>query len=167
MSFYKLERMELLGKLIVYIFFKFPLENWDVIIAAKGLHQKSGLCLALRVFEQGGVLNVPHLLWHVTSVSAKPGRPIECMVFYNRQRVLWINSYHVVKWKFRLGGWVFDWFHQTVCYMGNSAGWNNDHKVNLSNVFVFSRIISTQRPEHMLQRSIYIKRVSKAFCFLN
>jgi hypothetical protein len=31
--------------------------------------QNLGLCSALRVFEQGGIFIVPHLLWHGTSVS--------------------------------------------------------------------------------------------------
>jgi hypothetical protein len=41
--------------------------NGDVTIAGEGL-QNLGLCLALRAFEQGGILIVPHLLWHGTSV---------------------------------------------------------------------------------------------------
>jgi hypothetical protein len=39
----------------------------DVTIAGEGL-QNLGLCSALRAFEQGGILIVPDLLWHVTSV---------------------------------------------------------------------------------------------------
>jgi hypothetical protein len=34
----------------------------DVTIAGEGL-QDLGLCLALRVFEQGGIFIVPHVLW--------------------------------------------------------------------------------------------------------
>jgi hypothetical protein len=39
----------------------------DVIIADGGL-QSLGLCSTLKAFEQGGIFNVPHLLWHGTSV---------------------------------------------------------------------------------------------------
>jgi hypothetical protein len=39
----------------------------DVTIAGEGL-QNLGLCSALRVFAQGGIFIVPHLLWHGTSV---------------------------------------------------------------------------------------------------
>jgi hypothetical protein len=39
----------------------------DVTIASGGL-QNLGLCSALRAFEQGGIIIVPHLLWHGTSV---------------------------------------------------------------------------------------------------
>jgi hypothetical protein len=35
----------------------------DVTIADEGL-QKSGLCSELRVFEQGGIFIMPHLLWN-------------------------------------------------------------------------------------------------------
>jgi hypothetical protein len=39
----------------------------DVTITGEGL-QNLGLCSALRAFEQGGLIVVPHLLWHRTSV---------------------------------------------------------------------------------------------------
>jgi hypothetical protein len=39
----------------------------DVTFAGEGL-QNLGLCSALRVFEQGEIFIVPHLLWHGTSV---------------------------------------------------------------------------------------------------
>jgi hypothetical protein len=39
----------------------------DVTIAGEGL-QNLGLCSALRVFQQGGILIVPHLQWRGTSV---------------------------------------------------------------------------------------------------
>jgi hypothetical protein len=39
----------------------------DVTIAGEGL-RNLGLCLALRAFEQGGILIVPQLLWHGTLV---------------------------------------------------------------------------------------------------
>jgi hypothetical protein len=50
----------------------------DVTIAGEGLHNL-GLCSALRVFERGGILIVPHLLWHGTSVSRShpKDRPIQ------------------------------------------------------------------------------------------
>jgi hypothetical protein len=38
----------------------------DVIIADGGL-QNLGLCSTLKAFE-GGIFNVPHLLWHGTSI---------------------------------------------------------------------------------------------------
>jgi hypothetical protein len=38
----------------------------DVTIAGEGL-QNLGLCSALRAFEQGGIIIVPHLLWHEAS----------------------------------------------------------------------------------------------------
>jgi hypothetical protein len=44
--------------------------DWLFIVlcpAQEGL-QNVGLCSALRVFEQGGIFIVPHLLWHGTSV---------------------------------------------------------------------------------------------------
>jgi hypothetical protein len=39
----------------------------DITIAGEGL-QNLGLWSALRAFEKGGILIVPHLLWHRTSV---------------------------------------------------------------------------------------------------
>jgi hypothetical protein len=39
----------------------------DVTITGGGL-QNLGLCSVLRVFEQGGIFIVPHLLWHGASV---------------------------------------------------------------------------------------------------
>jgi hypothetical protein len=55
----------LFGCLLFYM----PLHLYgDVTIAGEGL-QNLGLCSALcRAFKQGGVLTMPHLLWHGTSV---------------------------------------------------------------------------------------------------
>jgi hypothetical protein len=39
----------------------------DVTIVGEGL-QNLGFCSVLRAFEQGGIFNVTHLLWHGTSV---------------------------------------------------------------------------------------------------
>jgi hypothetical protein len=49
--------------LIDYLRFYVPLKNiyGDVTITGEGL-QNSGLCSALRAFEQGGIFIVPHLL---------------------------------------------------------------------------------------------------------
>jgi hypothetical protein len=52
--------------LIDYLRIYVPLKNFsliygDVAIAGEGL-QNSGLCSALRAFEQGGIFTVPHLL---------------------------------------------------------------------------------------------------------
>jgi hypothetical protein len=52
----------------------------DVTIAGEGL-QNLGLCSALRASEHRGIFNLPHLLWHGTSVfpvsSKGPPRPIQ------------------------------------------------------------------------------------------
>jgi hypothetical protein len=60
---------EMINWLIIYCFTsRSRIFHWygDVTIAGEGL-QKLGLCSALRVFEQGGIFIVPHLLWHGTS----------------------------------------------------------------------------------------------------
>jgi hypothetical protein len=48
-------------RLINYLLFYVPLKNISLTITGEGL-QNLGLCSALRVFEQGGIFIVPHLL---------------------------------------------------------------------------------------------------------
>jgi hypothetical protein len=55
----------------------------DVTIASEGL-QNLGLCSALRVFEQGGIFIVPHLLCHDASVFPVSSEgPPHLVAFYN------------------------------------------------------------------------------------
>jgi hypothetical protein len=58
----------------------------DITIAREEL-QHLGLCLALRVFEQGGIFIVPHLLWHGTSVFLVSSEWLPHLVAsYHKQR---------------------------------------------------------------------------------
>jgi hypothetical protein len=58
------------SRLIDYLRFYVPLVplKYISLIWTRHLLQNLGLCSALRAFEQGGILIVPHLLWHGTSV---------------------------------------------------------------------------------------------------
>jgi hypothetical protein len=64
----------------------------DITIAGEGL-QNLGLCSALRVFKQGGIFIVPHLLWHRTLVFpvSSEGSP-HSVAFYDTWGVWMIYS---------------------------------------------------------------------------
>jgi hypothetical protein len=61
-------------------------QEFYVTIAVEGL-QNLGLCLALRVFEHGGIFILPHLLWHGTSVFPVSSEgPPQSVASYNIRR---------------------------------------------------------------------------------
>jgi hypothetical protein len=83
--------------LIDYLRFYVLLKNifhlyGDVTIAGEGL-QNLGLCSALRAFEQGEIVIVPHLLWHGASVFPVLSEgPPHLVASYNTQGMWRIYS---------------------------------------------------------------------------
>jgi hypothetical protein len=63
-----------------------PAQEFLTYMFNSGL-QNLGLCSALRAFEQGGIVIVPHLLWHVTSVFPVSSEwPPHWVAFYDTRR---------------------------------------------------------------------------------